>query len=67
MAETDLHRDNIFGVLYPLQSYFRDRKDVYVSGNLFVYYGEELRLYDPAMKQFLPTRDELIRQFTGRS
>jgi Uma2 family endonuclease len=40
MAETDLHRDNLFGVLYPLQWYFRDRDDVYVSGNLFVYYEE---------------------------
>jgi Uma2 family endonuclease len=40
MAETDLHRDNLFGVLYPLQWYFRDCDDVYVSGNLFVYYEE---------------------------
>ncbi len=40
MAETDLHRDTIFGVLYPLRLYFRDREDVYVSGNLFVYYEE---------------------------
>jgi len=40
MAETDLHRDNLFGVLYSLQWYFRNRDDVYVSGNLFVYYEE---------------------------
>lgn len=40
MAETDLHRDNLVWVLYPLQWYFRDREDVYVSGNLFVYYEE---------------------------
>lgn len=38
-----------------------------VLGLEVVWEDDELRLYDAAMKQFLPTRDELIRQFTGRS
>ncbi len=40
MAESDLHRQLLFAVVPRLDDYFRDRADVYVSGNLLVYYVE---------------------------
>ena len=38
MAESDLHRDITIYAVESLESHFRAREDVYVSGNLFVYY-----------------------------
>jgi hypothetical protein len=41
MAETDVHRDLMTdALLHPLKEYFRHRDDVYISGNLFLYYEE---------------------------
>ena len=41
MAETDAHRIQMTDALiYPLKEYFRDTPDVYVSGNLLIYYEE---------------------------
>lgn len=41
MAETDTHRDLMAeALIYPLKEYFRDQPDVYVSGNLLLYYEE---------------------------
>jgi len=40
MAETDIHYEVVTNTRFALQWYFRDREDVYVSGNLFVYYEE---------------------------
>jgi Uma2 family endonuclease len=40
MAETDLHRDEMIYVIEALQKHFRDARDVYVSGNLLLYYVE---------------------------
>jgi Uma2 family endonuclease len=41
MAETDTHRDLMADALiYPLKEHFRDQPDVYVSGNLLLYYEE---------------------------
>lgn len=41
MAETDTHRDLMAdGLIYPLKEYFRDDANVYVSGNLLLYYEE---------------------------
>ncbi len=40
MAETDLHRKDMTAVIEALADYFRNAPDVYVSGNLFVYYEE---------------------------
>ena len=40
MAETDLHRDEMIYVIEALQKHFRDVPDVYVSGNLLLYYVE---------------------------
>jgi len=39
MAETDLHRDLAYYVIYALMQYFQDQK-VYVSGNNLLYYEE---------------------------
>jgi Uma2 family endonuclease len=40
MAETDFHRDEMIYVIEALQKHFRDALDVYVSGNLLLYYVE---------------------------
>jgi Uma2 family endonuclease len=40
MAETDLHRDEMLELIAMLRVRYEDRADVYVSGNLFVYYEE---------------------------
>jgi Uma2 family endonuclease len=41
MAETDTHRDLMTdALLHPLKERYRDAPDVYVSGNLFLYYEE---------------------------
>ena len=38
MAETDVHRDEMVYVIEGLRSHFRDVPDVYVSGNILLYY-----------------------------
>lgn len=38
MAETDAHRDDLAEIIFTLQRFFDPRSDVYVSGNLFLYY-----------------------------
>ena len=38
MAETDQHQDAMFYAINTLKYYFRDRDDVYVSGNNFVHF-----------------------------
>lgn len=39
MAETDTHRDEMTdSLIHPLKQFYRDRSDVYVTGNLFFYY-----------------------------
>ena len=40
MAECDIQRDYLFYAVESLREHFRQREDVYVSGNLFVYYEE---------------------------
>jgi len=40
MAETDTHRKQMMYLLDALEDCFRDDPDVYVAGNLFVYYQE---------------------------
>ena len=41
MAETDVHRDLMTdALLHPLKEYFRDQTDVYISGNLLLYYEQ---------------------------
>lgn len=40
MAETDLHRDEMFDLIAMLQARYADAPDVYVSGNLLLYYQE---------------------------
>lgn len=49
MAETDDHRELMFDVIPLLDEWFADDPDVYVSGNLFVYYaeGEPARVLAP--------------------
>jgi len=38
LGETDLHRDEIVDLIYALKERYRDVPDVYVAGNLFLYY-----------------------------
>jgi Uma2 family endonuclease len=40
MAETDVHRDVMIATITTLIDFFRDRPDVYVAGNLLLYYEE---------------------------
>ena len=40
MAETDVHRNLLSGLVFTLTSFFSDTPDVYVSGNLLIYYVE---------------------------
>lgn len=49
MAETDEHRDWMVALIEMLKEWFRDRQDVYVSGNIFVYYekGRPSAVFSP--------------------
>lgn len=38
MGETDVHRDAMIALIEMLKDHYRNRQDVYISGNLFVYY-----------------------------
>src|SRR5262245_49441202 len=40
MAETDIHRDVMVETIEILRGFFADQTNVYVSGNLLVYYVE---------------------------
>jgi len=40
MAETDFHRDLMIDTIDRLNNHFKERPDVYVSGNLLLYYEE---------------------------
>jgi len=40
MAETPLHRENMVATIDRLRMWYAGRTDVYISGNLFVYYAE---------------------------
>ena len=40
MGETDVHRQEIMDAIAALMEFFRDRPDVYVAGNLLLYYEE---------------------------
>ena len=40
MAETDTHRDQMMDLIYCLRKWFRDDPQVYVAGNLLLYYEE---------------------------
>jgi Uma2 family endonuclease len=40
MAETDLHRDDMVYLIEALKAYFRADRQVYVAGNLFIYYEQ---------------------------
>ncbi|MGH9801571.1 MAG: hypothetical protein ACRD82_14505, partial [Blastocatellia bacterium] len=40
MAETDIHRNLLADLVFTLENHYRAEPDVYVSGNLLVYYVE---------------------------
>ncbi len=40
MAETDLHRNEMTDVIHQLEDFYADRPQVYVSGNILLYYEE---------------------------
>src|SRR5436853_4197283 len=40
MAETDVHRRMIVYLTTALENFFRDESDIYVSGDLLLYYTE---------------------------
>lgn len=53
MAESDLHRKVMFELIEKLTSRYADRDDVYVTGNLLVYYVEGKPLYSLAPDCFV--------------
>ena len=40
MAETDIHRQLLSDLVFTLENFFQNQPDVYVSGNLLIYYVE---------------------------
>jgi Uma2 family endonuclease len=40
MAETDIHRQLLSDLVFTLETFFQKQPDVYVSGNLLIYYVE---------------------------
>ncbi len=38
VGETPIHRDNLLGLIEVLRRHFAGRRDVYISGNMFLYY-----------------------------
>jgi Uma2 family endonuclease len=40
VAETDIHRQLLFDLIFTLENFFRAQPDVYVSGNLLIHYVE---------------------------
>lgn len=40
MAETGMHRDLMNDLIFELETHFRNQTDVYISGNLLIYYVE---------------------------
>ncbi len=40
MAETDLHRDEMFDLIAMLKERYKEQSNVYVAGNLLIYYEE---------------------------
>ncbi len=66
MAETDTHRKQTIYLLNALEHHFRDAPDVYVSGNLFIYYreGDPTKVVAPDIfvVQGVPKRDRHIYQ-----
>lgn len=51
--ESDLHRDEMWYAIQALKAHFRDVPDVYVSGNLFIYYVEGEPRYRVAPDTFV--------------
>jgi len=49
MAETDRHRDDMVDLIVALRSYFRHRPEVYVTGNILLYYvkGDNTKSVSP--------------------
>jgi Uma2 family endonuclease len=43
MAETDIHRDLMIDLIATLRAYYAEQEDVYVSGNLLLFYQENNR------------------------
>jgi hypothetical protein len=46
MAESDPARDYLIYSVEALSIYFQNRDDVYVSGNLFIYYKQGVQLLE---------------------
>ena len=66
MAETDTHRKQMMYLLDALEDHFRNDPNVYVAGNLFLYYEEgdptEVVAPDVFVVKGVPKRDRRIYQ-----
>ncbi|MDY7076079.1 MAG: hypothetical protein SXV54_04050 [Chloroflexota bacterium] len=70
MAETDTHRKQMMYLLDALEDHFRNDPNVYVAGNLFLYYEEgdptEVVAPDVFVVKGVPKRDRRIYQVVER-
>lgn len=76
MAETPLHRKNMTDLIQELETFFKEDAEVYVSGNMFVYYvpGDRLRHVSPDVfavrgipKETIPARRRYLVWEEGKS
>src|SRR4051794_3155494 len=74
MAETELHRDLMFDLIESLKDHFADQPDIYVSGDLLVYYERGNRRKHVAPDVFmvrgvpkLPRRDYYLIWREGKA
>ncbi len=56
MAETDVHRNQMIDLLDCLKEYFRPASDVYVTGNIFLYYTNESGEREPVSSDIFVVR-----------
>jgi Uma2 family endonuclease len=62
MAETDRHRKLMIGLLHALAEHFRNKRRVYVSGDIFVYYRDENGVLQPVSPDIFVVRGVANRE-----
>jgi Uma2 family endonuclease len=65
MAETDIHREQMYYLIETLKVHFQPRTDVYVSGNIMFYYeeGNPRKVFSPDVMVCFGISNEIRRTF----
>jgi len=65
MAETDIHREQMYYLIESLKVHFQTRTDVYVSGNIMFYYeeGNPRKVFSPDVMVCFGVSGEIRRTF----